>query len=379
MKSTPLARFVRVAATATVSLSLLTACSPSSSEQVAEAVRPVRLFEVVDRQSQNLREFPAIVAASEEASISFRIPGELLEFPVTSAAIVKKGQLLARLDDRDSKNEVTARQADFDLAQSDFRRIQSLREKQMVSQSDYDNASARLKAARVNLQLAKDRLSDTVLTAPFSGRIAQTLVENYQSVQAQQPVLILQDHTTLDISIQVPESILTQTREDQVDNTYQPVVTFSGDRNFGNRNSGNRGSEYRVTYKEHATRVTPGTQSYEVTFSLPAPDNLTVYPGMGATLSIDMTKVIGNGSAANEFIVPVTAVLKDDATGEYLVWVYDEASQTVTPKAVTVDRITQSGITVTSGLEGGEQIVSAGLNRLREGMEVKPLERERGV
>ena len=246
MNPTPLARLVRVATAATLSLSLLTACSQPVEEQV-EAVRPVRLFEVVDRQSQNLREFPAIVAASEEASISFRIPGELLEFPATSATIVEKGQLLARLDDRDIRNEVAAAQADYDLAESDFRRIQSLRDKQMVSQSDFDNASTRLKASRVSLQLAQDRLADTVLTAPFSGRIAQTLVENYQSVQAQQPVLYLQDHATLDISIQVPESILTQTHEDQVDTTYQPVVTFTGKPD----------SEYKASYKEHATRVTP--------------------------------------------------------------------------------------------------------------------------
>ena len=368
MKPTSLAGFIRVAATATVSLSLLTACS-QPAEQQTSVVRPVKLFEVVNRQAQNLREFPAIVAASEEASLSFRIPGELLEFPVSSAMIVEQGQLLARLDDRDIRNEVAALQADFDLAEADFRRIQSLREKQMVSQSDFDNANTRLKASRVNLQLAKDRLSDTVLTAPFDGRIAQTLVENYQSVQAQQPVLFLQDHQTLDISIQVPESILTQVQEDRVDPTYQPVVTFAG----------RGGSEYTAAYKEHATRVTPGTQSYEVTFTMPAPESFTVYPGMGATLTIDMTRIMGNGNPDSEFIVPMTAVLKDDASGQYQVWVYNTETGTVTPRPVTAGRITQSGITVTSGLEDGEQIVSAGLNRLRAGMEVKPLERERGV
>ncbi|MET4695684.1 efflux RND transporter periplasmic adaptor subunit [Endozoicomonas lisbonensis] len=368
MKATSPFRFARAAATATLSISLLTACS-QSVEQEASVVRPVRLFEVVNRQAQNLREFPAIVAASEEASLSFRIPGELLEFPVSSAMIVEQGQLLARLDDRDIRNEVAVLQADFDLAEADFRRIQSLREKQVVSQSDFDNANTRLKAARVNLQLAKDRLSDTVLTAPFSGRIAQTLAENYQSVQAQQPIMILQDHKTLDISIQVPESILTQVQEERVDSSYQPVVSFAG----------NHGTEYRVSYKEHATRVTPGTQSYEVIFSMPAPEAFTVYPGMGATLAIDMTQVMGNGNSASEYIVPMTAVLKDDASGQYQVWVYNTETGTVTPKPVTVGRITQSGITVTSGLEDGEQIVSAGLNRLRAGMEVKPLERERGV
>ena len=373
MKPTSLARFVRVAATATLSISLLTACS-QPAEQQNNVVRPVKLFEVVNHQSQNLREFPAIVAASEEASISFRIPGELMEFPLTSGMIVEKGQLLAKLDDRDLKNEVTALQADYDLAASDFHRIQSLRNKKMVSQSAFDNASTRLKASRVKLQLAKDRLSDTVLTAPFAGRIAQTLVENYQSVQAQQPVLILQDHQILDISIQVPESILTQVQKERVDQTYQPVVTFAG-----SALESSSEKEYKVSYKEHATRVTPGTQSYKVTFSMPAPQSFTVYPGMGATMAIDITRVMGHGSSAAEFIVPMTAVLKDDSSGQYQVWVYNTETGTVTPRSVTVGRITQSGMTVTSGLEEGEHIVSAGLNRLRAGMEVKPLERERGV
>ena len=376
MKQTSLARFVRVAATATISLSLLSACS-EPVEQQTSVVRPVKLFEVVNQQSQNLREFPAIVAASEEASLSFRIPGELMAFPVTAAMIVEQGQLLAKLDDRDLKNEVAALQADYDLAASDFHRIQSLRDKKMVSQSDFDNASTRLKASRVKLQLARDRLSDTVLTAPFAGRIAQTLVENYQSVQAQQPVLILQDHQTLDISIQIPESILTRVQKDHVDPAYQPVVTFAG--SASENASGKKATEYKVSYKEHATRVTPGTQSYEVTFSMPAPKSFTVYPGMGATMAIDITRITGNGSSTSEFMVPLTAVLKDDSSGQYQVWVYNTETGTVTPRVVTVGRITQSGITVSTGLEEGEQIVSAGLNRLRAGMEVKPLERERGV
>lgn len=368
MKPISFLRIARTAVTATISIGLLTACSQPAEEQ-ASVVRPVRLFEVINLQAQSLREFPAIVAASEEASISFRIPGELLAFPVTSAMIVEQGQLLAKLDDRDIKNEVAALQADFDLAASDFRRIQSLYKKQMVSQADFDNANARLKAARVNLQLAKDRLSDTTLTAPFAGRIAQTLVENHQSVQAQQPVLILQNHRTLDVSIQVPESILTQVQEDRGDPDYKPVVTFAG----------KSGTQYKASYKEHATRVTQGTQAYEVTFSMPAPESFTVYPGMGATLTIDMARVTGNGGAESQFVVPVTAVLKDNTSGEHQVWVYNAETGTVSPRPVTVGRITQAGITIISGLMGGEQIVSAGLTRLRADMEVRPLERERGV
>lgn len=351
-----------------VAISMLTACSQPAQEQVS-VIRPVKLFEVIDSQHQSLREFPAIVTASEEASLSFRIPGELIAFPITPATIVKQGQLLAKLDDRDAKNEVIARQADFDLAESDYRRIQSLRDKKMVSQSDFDNANTRLKSTRVALQLAEDHLKDTVLTAPFSGRIAQKLVENYQSVQAREPVLILQDHTTLDVSIQMPESIITKVRRDQVDQTYQPVVTFAG----------NSGTEYKASYKEHATQVSSGTQSYEVTFSMPVPTSLTVYPGMGATVSIDMAQVTPNDHSESGFVVPLTAVQKDDLSGLDQVWVYQQETGTITARKVVVGRVTQKGITVLSGLNEDDKIATAGLSRLRNDMQVKPLQRERGV
>ncbi|KEQ16266.1 hypothetical protein GZ78_23940 [Endozoicomonas numazuensis] len=346
----------------------LSGCSQPQEEQ-KEMIRPVKLFQVEDSNAGNLRQFPAKVYASEEAEISFRIPGELVKFPVKQAEEVKKGQLLAKLDDRDIRNELAARQADYDLAEAENNRIKSLRKKKVVSQSELDNSNAKLKSAQAALQLANDKLKYTVLKAPFDGRVAQTLVENYQFAQAQQTILILQGSNTLDVSIQVPESIVSNVREENIDRNYQPVATFAG----------RPGTEYRVTYKEHSTKVTPGTQSYEVVFTMPIPEDLTVYPGMGATLTLDLSKVSPRSNAGQHFVVPLSAVLKDDATGKEQVWVFDQQNNTVNPVEVTVGTIFQSGIEVTSGLKEGDRIVSAGVNRLRSGMAVKPLQRERGL
>ncbi|WP_422134063.1 efflux RND transporter periplasmic adaptor subunit [Endozoicomonas sp. ALD040] len=347
---------------------VLSGCSQPQEEQKV-VTRPVKLFKVEDSNAGNLRQFPAKVYASKEAEISFRIPGELVEFPVKQAEEVKKGQLLARLDDRDIRNELAARQADFDLAETDNKRIKSLYQKKVVSQSELDNSNAKLKSARAALELARDKLKYSVLKAPFDGRVAQTLVENYQFVQAQQAILILEGSNTLDVSIQVPESIVANVREEEVDFSYQPTVTFAG----------RPGTEYKVSYKEHATRVSPGTQSYEAVFTMPIPEDLTVYPGMGATLTMDLAKVSPGSNGGQHFIVPLSAVLKDNTSGREQVWIYDEHNNTVNPVAVTTGTILQSGIEVTSGLKEGERIVSAGVNRLRPGMTVKPLQRERGL
>ena len=342
----------------------------SEPEEIhAEAIRPVKLFEVVDTGMQNLREFPATVIASEEAEVSFRIPGELIELKVKRADEVREGQLLAKLDDRDIKNELARAKNDHHQAQVDFNRIKSLKDKKMVSQADYDKARTQLEATALTVQLTQNKLKDSVLTAPFSGRIAETLVEKHQFVQAQQTILVLQGSHDLDISIQMPENIIKQVQKEQVDQDYQPGITFSGKSD----------KTYKACYKEHATQVTPGTQSYQVWFTLPVPEGLTVYPGMGATLTMDLSRVITNGNTMPQFVVPMTAVLTDDARNQREVWKYNPDTSEVNPVSVNVGRVTQSGITVLSGLEQGDQIVAAGLNRLTRGMKVKPLERERGL
>ena len=300
----------------TIITSLWLAGCSKPVEPETDVIRPIKLFNVVDTGMQNLREFPATVIANEEAEISFRIPGELVELKV-----------------------------------------------------NYDNVKTRLESATIAVQLVQNKLEDSVLTAPFDGRVAETMVENYQFIQAQQTILVLQGSNALDISIQVPESILKNLREDQVNREYQPTVVFSGNSN----------EEYKVSYKEHSTLVTPGTQSYQVWFTLPVPEDLTVYPGMGAMLSMDLSRVSPGANNVSQFVVPMTAVMTDDTSNQKQVWVYDADTGTVNPEVVTLGRITQSGITVLSGLNAGDQIASAGLNRLEPGMKVKPLERERGL
>ncbi len=346
----------------------LTGCGQEATEEVkTEVIRPVRLITVADVEQQNMRRFPANVLASEEAVVSFRVPGELVEFPVKPAERVEKGQLLARLDDRDFKTELLLRRTDFELAQRDFERVEQLRKKNVLSQSDYDNAQARVKSSQAALKLAQDRLADSSLVAPFSGRIAQTAVENFQYIQPQQTILVLQDDRELDISIQLPESILNQIDESTIDPSYQPTVTFAGG-----------GSSYPVTYKQHSTQVTPGTQAYEVVFSLEVPDNgQTIYPGMGATLYMNMSKVLPHSAPDNSFTLPMTAVMSDDNTGKAHVWVYHNGA--VAPVPVTLHSVNAEGVVVSGDIQAGDELVSAGLNRLREGMKVKPLERERGL
>ena len=351
-----------------LTLGLLAGCE---QEAVApkKVIRPVKLFEVKDPKQQQLRYFPGEVSATAEAEISFRIPGLIDQIEINQGDAVAKGQVLAELDDRDILNELQDRQANYELAKAEFERADSLYLKRVVSKSHFDTAQARLRSAEAALKLSRDKLEYTTLKAPFAGRIAQRLVDAHQQVRAQQPVFILQGSEQLDIKIQVPENIVSHVNKDQVNPNFKPTVTFPGA----------PGETFAVTYKEHATRVTPGTQSYEVVFTLPAPQSINILPGMTATVIIDLARVLNTHNQVDYVTVPISAVDKNDANNKTVVWRWDAQTQQVNPVEVTVGRITELGMQILTGISAGDKVVTAGLSRLAAGMIVKPLRKERGL
>jgi len=349
---------------------LLTAgCDEHSIEIARPAVRPVKLFQVQDSNKILLRHFPSKVRASKEAELSFRIPGSLNNLAVNQGDDVLKGQVLAHLDDRDVTNEFRDRQATYQLLKNEFYRAQSLLKKKVVSQADYDLAKAKLESAKAVLEMAKDKLEYSTLKAPFNGRIAQTAVKNYQQVQAQQVVLVLQGSDVIDLAIQIPESIIVHVNKMSIDRGYKPFAVFTGASE----------KSYPLVYKEHATRVTAGTQSYEVIFSLPVPEDLNVLPGMSATVVIDLGKIIKESQRGGYVLVPLSAITSADATNKMVVWCFYDQTYEVKPVEVQIGRITEAGVQIISGLHSGDQVVTAGISRLTDGMKVKPLRKERGL
>ncbi|PIW61510.1 efflux RND transporter periplasmic adaptor subunit [Shewanella sp. CG12_big_fil_rev_8_21_14_0_65_47_15] len=358
---------------------LLSGCSPAESSVQTPPIRPVKLFEVVQLEGGDFRTFPARVAANSRAELSFRISGQLTELALVEGQRVTEGSLLAKLDDRDAYNNLMTREAEHELLAADFKRKVELLNRKLISQSEFDSAQAQLKSAKAALAAARDQLSYTRLTAPFSGTIAKRLVDNHQIVQANQGVLTLQNNSLLDVSIQVPEAMAASLNE------YIKQPDFSAKVRF----SALEGMEFDARFKEYSTQVTPGTQAYEVVFSLPQPKGIQLLPGMSAELTLALVKATEHSktpaaaitpiTAPITAIVPVTAIDKSDQDGKVQVWLYQAQSGEVSPIEVTLGRVTNQGIEILGGINKGDLIVSAGVSQLSNGMKVKPLRWQRGV
>lgn len=355
---------------------VLSGCYSAESAVVqAETVRPVKLITIGDSTFHKSRIFPAVLAANQQADLAFRINGELVKLDLIEGQKVKQGQLLAQLDDRDAKNNVLNAEANYDLAELDYQRKEALLKRKLISKADFDTAKATLKSTKSALNLARDQLTYTRLIAPFSGIIAKVDMDNYQMIQATQKVLSLQGDQLMDVTIQVPESLIMNLDKSKLNKQYHPLVRFTA--------QGKNLNIYPVSYKEHSSKVSPGTQTYAVTFSFKPPQGLNIISGMSAELQLDMSEIYhGQINADSENIIavlPQTAIVKSDNDNTVNVWRFNPANNNIEPVKVILGQVRSNGIEVLSGLNNGDQVVAVGANALKQGMQVKPLHWERGV
>lgn len=366
----PLARLVQSLALLLATLPLLSACSGSDAP-ATDTIRPVKLFAVADPLAQHLREFPGRLKAPEEAELSFRLGGELKELRVREGQLLQPGEAIAELDDTDVRLRLNDRQASYDLTRSQLERMQQLIERQMVSQAELDERRAQFNQAEAALNLARQELAYTRLSAPFAGRVARTHVERFQIVQPNQPIVTLYAGDSMDVVFQVPESLLSGLRADIDPGDIRPRVRIDS----------LPGIEIEALYKEHASQPDPKSLTYQVTLAMQPPQGLVLLPGMSATVLLDVAQV--SQQAGMPLLVPVEAVFSPDAGGPEVrqVWIVSEheGGLKVHAREVQVGQLTQNAIEILAGLEPGEQIVAAGGAELAEGQRVREWTRERGL
>ncbi|MEW8424220.1 MAG: efflux RND transporter periplasmic adaptor subunit [Candidatus Thiodiazotropha sp.] len=347
---------------------LLFGCDKQPPPDTKRVVRPVKSFVVEQAGSSDIRSFPARIDAGRKADLSFRIAGKVTRLSVKEGDYVEKGQLIATLDITDYRIAFNNRKANFDKAKKDYARAQELVKKGHISKMDYDRLEAEFKSANSALESAQQELNYTKLTAPFKGIIAKRHIENFEEIQAKQVILDLQDITTLEVKFDVPESQLRELQPDRESpearrNQIPVSVSFSD----------LPGKSYPLTFREVSTKADAKTQTFEVTYTMPQVDDVTILPGMSATAIVDLSGFLNK---SQRHLVPATAIVGAGDL-EPRAWVIDQQSMTVKSRKVKIGRLLGSRIEILEGLKPGERIVTAGTPFLLEDMEVRLLpERE---
>ncbi len=329
-------------------------------DKTPQPVRPVKTIVVGPPTAHAPLRFPGVVDASAGVNLSFEVSGRIVEFPVSRGDHVTKGQVLARLDDRDYVNQVKNAEAELAYAESSFKRMEAALKKNAVSQEEYSRAKASADKAKASLEIARKSLEDTQLKARFSGVISDTFADNFDTVNAGTAILKLQDLSVLDLIISVPESYVIS-----APNRSKVVFEASFDSLPG------RTFPVRVKNKAHIADAV--TQTYRATVSLDAPKDLEILPGMTCTVTATIPAEAVPSTTEGELSVPSDAVGNAfDATP--FVWRLDDngdGTYTIHRANVTLGSRSGSDILITKGLNAGDRIAVAGVTILTEGRIVR--------
>jgi len=331
---------------------LAAGCAPE--EVKTEAPRPVRTA-LVSTNGAEEWVLSGEVRARYETRLSFRLPGQMLTRKVEVGSRVRAGQPVATLDARDAELAVSSARATLAqaesqaaLAEADLKRFAELRSRNFISQAEYDRRDAQahqareqVAAARAQASQAANQVGYTLLAAPHAGVITALEAEAGQVLAAGQTVARLARPEELEVAVSVPEHRLESFRR----GSYE-IRLWSAP-----------GKSYRGKLRELSPVADPASRTYAARISLEEDSGLAI--GMTAEL-----RVRAAGEALPQ--VPLGAVFHRD--GRPAVWVI-EGDQARLVEVATGD-VAGNAVTITNGLQPGQRVVTAGVQRLADGQRV---------
>jgi RND family efflux transporter MFP subunit len=333
-----------------------------SKKEPEALVRPVRSEVVAGGASAESSSYTAEIRSRYETDLAFQVGGKLVNRSVDVGATVKKGQVLAQLDQTDTqlgvdaaRGGVPAAQSDLDRSRSEEARFRDLLERGLTTRAQYQaqqtavrSAEAKLSQATAELRLAQQKLGYTTLRADQDGVVTRIQVEVGSVVAAGQRAMSIAQPSEREAVFDVPDARIGDVK------TGSSVII--------NPREGD-GVAWAGRVREISPSADPVTRTYQVrTTIVNPPASLR----LGMTVSVTLPRV---GGAPN-VVLPMNAIFQKDA--KPAVWVV-KADSTVELRTVEVERYESDRVYIASGLTTGERVVTAGVHRLAPGEKVKLL------
>ncbi|MEA3488764.1 MAG: efflux RND transporter periplasmic adaptor subunit [Candidatus Omnitrophota bacterium] len=321
-----------------------------------EPPRPIKYMIVEKGDAAIKKEYSGVSKNITESELSFRVSGMIEELPIKVGQKVAAGQMLARLDPTDYEMKAKEMEAEHISAEADLKRYRALYEEESATKQELDDAQARADIAKAQYDLAKQELSYTVLKAPAAGQVVETPAEAHENVKVGQIVCILETGKEMEVKVGLPEYLIGWVKKgDKAKVSFKSIVERS----------------YEAVVTEVGVRIDNKTGTFPVTVQI-VEHGGELRAGMVADVKFVFTSP--DKDASETITVPTEAVL-EDPKGDQYVWIFDPDKETVSKRKVEVERLTQGGTIIRSGLESGEIIATAGAHYLREGQKVKLLEK----
>jgi membrane fusion protein (multidrug efflux system) len=343
-------RFLILAAGLVAAVTFVPGCKKKESPKgFAPPPVPVEVAEATRGDVRETLHALGTIEAAERVKVTAEIDAIARELPFDEGRLVRKGQVLAVLNDSELRAEAGRAAAIRDQARLTSQRFDQLSAEKIASSQDRDNAHAALQVAEANVRLAQARLGKTRIVAPFSGVVGSRLVSPGVYLRAGDAITELARIDTVKVAFAVPERYLADLRRGAgvtVTTVAYPDRKFTGAVNVVD------------------PILDPTTRSARLTAVIPNPSG-ELRPGMSA----DVNAVLAERPQA--VTVPDEAVFAEgDRNFVFVV----QPDSTVVRRAVKLGARQPGRVEIVEGLQGGEKVVRAGHQKLFEGAKVAPVQ-----
>lgn len=307
---------------------------------------PVETTQAVIETIPTIVESVGTLLSSETVSMSTEIDGKISAISFLEGQQVQKNQLLISLDDAMYQAERKIAQANLQLSQARLSRAQGLYKKNLGSKEVYDETLAAIRKDEASLSQANEKLSKTRITAPFTGIVGLRNISVGDYVQPGMTLVNLEMINPLKVDFQVPEQFLPS-----LQNEAKILVTVDVY------------PEKEFTGKVYAMdpKINENSRGIKVRAIVENPEGL-LRPGNFARIKLVLHET-------SMVVIPEKALVK--TSNSNVVYVVEEGKAKVIPVSLGPRYKEKLGITL--GLNGSEEIITAGQLKLQEGAPVMKL------
>lgn len=327
-----------------VAVLMLVSCSQSEKKAVEEAVK-VRIVDVDETAVGNVSNYSGTVVEEKGVSVSFATMGTVQKVLVSVGDKVKKGQLIAVLDDEVMRQSHEAANVSLKQAEDAYGRMKQLKDSNSLAEIQWIEIESKLKQAQAAEAIVRKSLSDCMLYAPESGVVADKMVEAGQNVTMGMPVVKLVDIRRVKVKVAVPETEIANIKEGMTVDVFVAALQkhVSG----------------KVT--ERGVSANPLTRTYDV-YALVENETQDLLPGMICEVGFHI------GDDYQQMTLPAN-VLRIDENNRTFVWL--AVSGKAHKRYVTIDGSTERGVVIAGGLQAGDKVISDGSQKVSENTNVE--------
>ncbi|MCG7899677.1 MAG: efflux RND transporter periplasmic adaptor subunit [Candidatus Thiodiazotropha weberae] len=294
------------------------------------------------------------LVAVQGVTVSAELGGKINQIAFKSGDRVKAGDLLVRLDTTAEEAQLRSAEAAAKLARINLDRNRGLRANKTVSQSDLDTSEATYKQATAQVENVKATIAKKTLRAPFSGQLGLRQVNLGQIIEQGTPVVTLQTIDPIYADFSLPQQRFSSVA---VGNQVSITTDAAEDKSFSGKiiainpeiDQATRTVRIRSTLSNQEELLRPGMFA-NVEVIMPQQDDV---------LAIPATSVLYAPYGDTVFVIDTT---KDEATGE--------EQKTLRQQIIRLGQTRGDYVSVVTGLEEGETVVTSGVFKLRPNMAV---------